>query len=91
MVGQPCSHNVSSANISIADVNKSESNLSTLLTDDLFASRLQDESIPPELDGQSSANTDRDSMEQANLSIGNSEVDLSGFANEHSLELVRYA
>ncbi len=75
---------------SIADINKSESNLSTLLTDDPSASRLQDEPIPPELcNGQSSANTSRDSMEQANLSISNSEADLSGLANEHS-EMVRY-
>ena len=44
---------------------------------DPFASRLQDEPIPSQMDKQNS-NISHDSMDPVNMSVGNSEPDVSG-------------
>lgn len=56
---------------------------------DPFAPRLQDESALSDLQEETEASSSNNSKDSANISIGNSEINLSALASERDCEEVR--
>ncbi|KAF9529228.1 hypothetical protein CPB83DRAFT_812523 [Crepidotus variabilis] len=62
---------------------ESDTNTSASINVDAFGSRIQDQSIPSDVERANSSLIEHDSMDPSNLSIGNSEVNLSGLVDEN--------
>lgn len=73
-------------NVSSAKEIEPEFNHSANISIDPFAPRLQDESALSDFQEEEAIN---DSKDSANVSIGNSEINLSALASEHDCEEVR--